>query len=194
MPDDEEESLEVRFLKANANKDYMAGVLADCIRNCMRGVASSSDPTSAGYRATQEFLQLLKLMRFAGDDIRVGQLFADAIDDIRPKRTDDIFNEPEHAAHRYFEWTIDDAAMTGMQFVVEKSCHDNAAKGRAGRRKSDFLSSLRQIDEARRSMNEDWDKRRAKDAAAGVSAKDRALATLAAAKSTNKARKARKKV
>ena len=27
---------EVSFLKVNANKEYITGVLADCIRNCMR--------------------------------------------------------------------------------------------------------------------------------------------------------------
>ena len=97
MPEDDADSLEVRFLKANANKDYMAGVLADCIRNCMRGVASG-DSSSAAYRASQDFLRLIKLTKFAENGVPLMQLFADAINEIRPDRTDDIGNTETFAS------------------------------------------------------------------------------------------------
>lgn len=192
MAEDDELNREDRFYKANANNEYMAAVLADCIRNCMLGVASSGEPSSAAYKAAQDFLQLIKLMKHV-ENVPLTGLFSDAIDEIRPLRTDDIFKEPEHAASRYFDWTISHAAMTGIQFVVESSCHDNAAKGRASKRQSNFLDALRSIEDARKDMNADWEKRRAKDAAAGISSMDRARTTLAAMKATKKPRKPRKK-
>jgi hypothetical protein len=102
MSDDESESWKVRFLKANANKDYMAWVLADCIRNCMRGVgtAFSGDPSSAAYRASEDFVKLIDLMKYAGDDVRLRQLFVDAIEEIRPVRADGDIGNDETFARR----------------------------------------------------------------------------------------------
>lgn len=146
MPEDESDSWEVPFLKANANKDYMAEVLADCIRNCMRGVASG-DPSSAAFRASQDFAKLIKLIKYAEMPVPIMQLFAQAIDEIRPDRTDDIGNK-ETFAERYVEISIFSAASSGIQYIVERSCSDNAANGRSSRRRSEFLDSLRHIKEA----------------------------------------------
>ena len=174
MTEDDGDSLEVRFLKANANKEYMAGVLADCIRNCMRGVAAG-EPSSAAYKASQDFLSLIKLLKYAETGVPLMQLFVDAIDEIRPTRTDDIGNA-ETFAERYFESSILSSAQSGIQFIIERSCHDGAAKGRASRRESDFLSSLRRIEEARTEMNKNREKRWANQSPASRIAKKRTLA------------------
>ncbi len=158
MPDEDSDSFEDRFFKANANNEYIAGVLADCIRNCMRGIASG-DPSSAAYKASQDFLSLIKLLKYAENGVPLMQLFLDAIDEIRPSGTDDIGNQ-ETFAQRYYESSIIIAAQSGIQLVVESSCHDRAAKGRASRRERDFLGSLRDIDEARTEMNKYWESRR----------------------------------
>jgi len=177
MSDDGGDSWKVRFLKANANKDYMAGVLADCIRNCMRGVgtAFSGDPASAANRASEDFAKLIELMKYAGDDVRLRQLFVDAISEIRPIRPDGDIGNDETFARRSFESSKLSAAMSGIQFIVERSCRDNAAKGRASRRESDFLDSLREIDEDREEMIRDREKRQASQGTSPSSDVDRAL-------------------
>jgi hypothetical protein len=81
--------------------------------------------------------------------------------------------------------------MSGIQFIVERSCRDNAAKGRASRRESDFLNSLRHIDEDRKEMNRDREKRQASQATSPSSDVDRALAekTLASVMRSMRSRK-----
>jgi len=143
-----------QFLKANANHDYMAGVLADCIRHCMRGVAAG-DPSSPAYKATQEFEKLLKLMRHA-DGVYLYKLFADAIDEVRPKQPK---LGGDWRASKYFDHTVMRAAQDGIQFVVESSCGDNAARGRASKRESNFLDAMRRIEEAREEMRKEADAR-----------------------------------
>ena len=41
------------------------------------------------------------------------------------------------------------AARRGMKYLVERSCSDNAARGRASRREREFLSAIKAIDEVR---------------------------------------------
>jgi len=41
------------------------------------------------------------------------------------------------------------AAQKSIQMIVERSCHDNAARGRANRREDEFVSAVRDIEELR---------------------------------------------
>ncbi len=145
MADDDD--LGEQFLQANSNVDYMASHLADCLRNCMRAVAAT-EPSSATYKAVQDFDMLLKLL-VRSKGIRFGELFDKAIAELRPERA-----EPtgEGSAYRYYEHTILTAAETGLQLLVESSCADNAAKGRTSSRRSDFLSAIKSIDEAHKGV------------------------------------------
>ena len=45
------------------------------------------------------------------------------------------------------------AAQMGLRYLVEKSCDDNAARGRASRREEEFRSAVGRIDEARDCRN-----------------------------------------
>src|SRR5262249_34892225 len=88
----------------------------------------------------------------------------------------------ETFARRHFESSILSAANSGVQFIVEKSCHDGFAKALASRRQSDFLRSVDYIDQARAAMNRDWEKRRTSQGAPNTSYVDQALAATKAAK------------
>jgi len=175
MPEDESDSWEVRLLKANATEDYMAEVLADCIRNCMRGVASG-DSSSAVFRASQDFAKLIKLIKYTETRVSVMQLFADAIDEIRPNCMEDIGNK-DTFFERYVDISIFSAASSGIQYIVERSCADNAAKGRASRRKSEFLGSLRHIKEAQEERSREWKQRRVDEQASRNDATNRVTPT-----------------
>jgi hypothetical protein len=139
-----------RFLKANANVDFMATRLADCLRNCMRAVAAG-DPTSPRYRAVEDFDMLLKLI-VRSEGVPLHELFEKAIDELRPERLSLDQLSSEWRAEYCYERSIMSAAESGLQFLVESSCADNAARGRASRRESDFLSAIRRIEAARQDM------------------------------------------
>lgn len=173
MSDDE--SWEERHLKANANEAYMAGVAAELIRNCMRGVAAQNN-ANAAYGATKEFVTLVKLIRYL-PGANLMQIFSDAINEIRPPRDDDIGNK-ETFADRYYERSIHSAATAGVRFLVEQSCRDNAAKGRSSRRESEFLDALGRIEQARANMAEQRGKRLALDAPSATDIAERALASI----------------
>lgn len=123
------------FLRANADIDYMSGRLADLIRNCMRSIAAA-DSGRRTYQALEDFQALLTLIRYS-DGVSGHQLFTQAIDELRP--------EPRDTLDR----AILDAAKCGIQFLIEMSCSDNAAGGRASTRRMKFLDSLKRIEEVR---------------------------------------------
>jgi hypothetical protein len=140
------------FLKANANLDYMANRLADCLRNCMRAVAAG-DAASPCYRAVRDFEVLLKLI-VRSDGVPLYALFEKAIDELR-RKSDDLSRDEvssEWRADRYYERSIVGAAESGLQFLVESSCMDNAAGGRASTRKRNFLLAIKNVEEARQEM------------------------------------------
>ena len=136
MSDDED--FGEQFLQANANVDCMAHKLADCLRNCMRAVATN-DPSSAAFNATQEFDLFLKLL-VRSEGVRLGILFDKAIEAIRPVQPD--FTS-ELSAYDEYAQSIMQAAQDGIRYLVENSCGDNAARGRTSQRKSDFLSAIK---------------------------------------------------
>jgi hypothetical protein len=125
-----------RFLELNANVDYMAGRLADMIRHCMRSIASSDGGRYQALEALQDFVVLRKLIDYSVD-VSFYEVFEKALADLRV-RSDDVLDE-----------AILDAAKTGLQLLIELSCSDGAARGRASKRRQDFLDALKHIDEAR---------------------------------------------
>jgi hypothetical protein len=133
---DDEGDLGDRFLRLNANVDYMAEELAEILRSCMRS-AASGDPTSQTYRAAQTFQTLLKLIKYS-DGVSTYELFEKAIISIS---VDSERDGVESA-------TIQ-AAQMGMRYLVEKSCGDGAAGGRASKRQAEFFSAINGIEEAR---------------------------------------------
>ncbi len=141
---DDEESLGEQFLGANANVEYMAHKLADCLRNSMRAVAAGN-PASASFRAVQDFDMVLKLL-VRSKGVSLHDLFDKAIEEIRPKPFDPAVDEP---LYRYRENRIRCAAQSAIQMVVERSCDDNAAHGRANRREAEFLNAVREIEDVR---------------------------------------------
>jgi len=52
-----------------------------------------------------------------------------------------------------------EAAKSGVKFLVERSCDDNAARGRSSRRLREFLDDVRYLDEARQEARRKQDSR-----------------------------------
>lgn len=158
MADDKNDA-EERFLKANANADFMANRLAECLRNCMRAVAGG-DSSSGVYRAAQDFDILLKLLVHS-EGVRLSELFGKAIEEIKPSP---LQISGEWLASKDYDHAIISAAQSGLQLLVESSCADNAARGRASQRERSFLQSIKDIEEARQEMvreaDEKWKSRK----------------------------------
>lgn len=133
---EDDENLGDQFLRINANVDYMAGELAEILRNCMRA-AASGEPTSQTYRAAQGFQTLLKLIGYS-ESVRTYELFEKAIASIT------VENERDGV-----ESATIHAAQMGMRYLVEKSCGDGAARGRASKRQDEFFAAIKEIEEAR---------------------------------------------
>jgi hypothetical protein len=125
-----------RFLKANANPDFMAQQLADLLRNCVRAAAATSDPTSQTYRASETLKFLIQLMSRA-ESIQPFELVEKAVGQITVDGDDDPVNE-----------AVIHAAKMGTRFLVEESCDDNAARGRAAKRRDEFLQAIKWVEEA----------------------------------------------
>ena len=121
--------------RLNANVDYMASQLADMIRSCMRSSASS-EGNSRTYQALEKFQLLLKLIGYS-EGIKGYELFEKALEEFKYETDDEI----DRAILR--------AAKTGMQYLIELSCSDPAAGGRASKRQYAFLDALKCIDHAR---------------------------------------------
>ncbi|MBI1650125.1 hypothetical protein [Hyphomicrobium sulfonivorans] len=135
-----------RFLKANANVDYMASVLAQMLRNCMRASASQ-DPAGQTYEAMQNYMTLQKLVGYS-EGVKAYELFEKAIAELR---IDEQNNRVDAA--------IVHAAKMGLRVLVEKSCYDGAAGGRASRREDEFLNAIERIEPAREEERKKWEQR-----------------------------------
>jgi hypothetical protein len=134
------------FLDANANVEYMAHVLADCLRHSMRATIAN-DQTAGGYRASEEFKALLDLM-VRSKGLRLYDLFDRAIAKLRLGQAD----LRERSAYQKYEDAIVAAAQAGLGLLIESSCADNAAAGRASKRQRSFLDSIKYIEVARQEM------------------------------------------
>jgi len=137
MPDNDDFDFSGEFTKANANLDYIAAQFADVIRHLMRAI-SSDDPSSGIYNATRSMNSVAELLSKTEEKFGFYQLFSKALEEFR----DDVEwgtseHDIVHTAHR------------GIKYIVERSCTDNAARGRASRRRDEFLSATRMIEEMR---------------------------------------------
>jgi hypothetical protein len=132
------------FLNENANVSYIADRLTECIRNCMRAIASQ-DAGSASYRAAEDFKLVLSLL-VRSKSVGIQDLFNRAVAELTPR-----YPEISGAENRY-QRRILNAAESGLQLLVETTCKDNAARGRTAKREASFLSSIEQIEEARVQM------------------------------------------
>jgi len=127
-----------RFLKANANPGHIASRFADVLRNLMRSVAAN-DPSRALYYAAEDMKFVADLLERCEQPMSWHSLFADAVENIQrmlPEDTDD---------KRYSR-----AAQDGVKYLVESSATDNAARGRASRRLSEFIATIEYSRDARR--------------------------------------------
>ncbi|RWL85672.1 MAG: hypothetical protein EOR67_21625 [Mesorhizobium sp.] len=137
------------FLRANANLDFISYQFADVVRNLMRA-AASSDPSSAVYKAAEKMNFVADLLSRTEEKFGFYHVFEKAITEL----TDSTEQE------RGVETAIVAAAKDGMKFLVERSCDDNAARGRTSRRRQEFLSSIRWIEEERESNRRAWKDRK----------------------------------
>jgi hypothetical protein len=125
------------FLKANANLDFIASQFADVLRNLMRALAAH-DPSAATYRAAEQMNFVVQLLSRTDEKFGFFALFGRTVEFMNDKReTPDV------------EGAIIEAAKSGVRFLVERSCDDNAATARSSRRRDEFLNAVRYIDEAR---------------------------------------------
>lgn len=115
-----------KFLRANANSEFIGSRFADLTRDLMRSFASR-DGTSGLHDAAQRFAFILDLLGHADAPIVARDVIAAVLDDLRS--SDGIKNETDR---------IIDAARAGLKFLVESSCHDTAANGRASRQRARF--------------------------------------------------------
>lgn len=149
MHDDED------FLRVNANTDYMAGVLADCLRDCMRAVAADS-PDDRRNRGVQHFSTLLRQFKH-WQEPNLYDLFGKAIDELRPSHPD------QYDDRKAIERAYIVAAERGIRFLTELTASDPAAGGRASRRQSEFMTAIKWIDEAVERSHRYYDAQRAAD-------------------------------
>lgn len=137
------------FLRANANLDFISYQFADVIRNLMRA-AAANDPSSAVYKAAEKMDFVADLLSRTEEKFGFYRVFDKAIAELRDS------DERESGV----ETAIVAAAKDGMKFLVERSCDDNAAHGRASRRRQEFLSALRWIEDERESNRRAWRERK----------------------------------
>jgi len=135
MPDNE--NFSEAFTKANANFDFIAAQFADVLRHLMRAV-SSDDPTSGAYHAAQSMNFVADLLSKTEEKFGFYHLFLKALEEFRD---DSEWGSSEH--------DIVHAANRGIKYIVERSCSDNAARGRASRRQDEFLTAVKMIEEMR---------------------------------------------
>ena len=124
-----------QFTRANANLDFIAAQFADVLRNLMRA-ASSDDPSDGAFRASQQMDFVVELLSKTTEKFGFYHLFMKSIEEFK--------DDTEWASVEHTEIA---AARRGMKYLVERSCSDSAARGRASRRRTEFLSAIKHIDE-----------------------------------------------
>lgn len=137
------------FLRANANLDFISYQFADVIRNLMRATAAG-DPSSTIYKAAEKMNFVADLLSRTDEKFGFYHVFEKAVSDLR--------NDDDRESN--VETAIVAAAKDGVKFLVERSCDDNAARGRASRRRQEFLSAIRWIEEERESNRRGWKDRK----------------------------------
>lgn len=106
------------------------------LRSCMRGI-SSEDSASGTYKALQDWNDVLRLLSYS-DGVSGYEVLEKAISEFGWHRENDPIDR-----------AVVDAAKTGLQLLIERSCSDGLAGARASKRLYKFLDALKRIDEAR---------------------------------------------
>lgn len=132
---DERQRFMQAFREANANPEFIARHFADVLRDLMRAVAVK-DATLGGqtYKAAQAWEEMEQLLALADPKIDMRTIFDLAVDDIRAGLA--VAENDERGQLRL------DVARAATQFLIEKSCADNAATARASGRWDRLLHSL----------------------------------------------------
>jgi hypothetical protein len=128
---------EEALLRANATPDNIAVELADVLRDLMRAVAAN-DSGGGVYRAATRMSRAMELIEHCPERLSWSRLLKDAVEDIRDAGRIDELDEP-------VIW----AARAGLRYLVEQSCDDNAARGRASQRETAFLDEIAAIERRR---------------------------------------------
>jgi tetratricopeptide (TPR) repeat protein len=117
------------FLKANANREFIADQMADVFRELLRALSSDN---GSGYSAAEKMDFAGELLKRCDEPLSWWQLFDDAIKIIRASQSVDSYTaDYMHIAKR------------GMKYFVESSATDNAAKGRAATRLRDLQQAIK---------------------------------------------------
>ena len=114
----------------------MGSALADVIRRIVR--ASFQNRGDEAYYATESLGHLIDLMA-AANGVSMREIVQEAITDLHV--------EPDQSEIDQERLNIASAA---TQFMIERSCDDNAARARAERRWDNFENELRWREEARK--------------------------------------------
>lgn len=135
------------FLKANARNDYIAGEVEDLLRILMRGIASENPSANVG-KAVEKLRWIIDLvMRCENLDARV--ILESAMEGISETDDDDELDR-----------AFIGAAKDGLMFLIENSAHDGFARGRASKRRSNFMRSIEHIDRVREKKRSEWEAKR----------------------------------
>lgn len=136
---DEGESFSQADLKAHANPEFIASVFADVLRNLMRAVSVRDDALiSQTHKAAVDMMVVDQLLAMADPKIDMRTIFRLAVDDIRAGLV--VADDEDDR-----EWAELRLAQVATQYLIEKSCRDRGAKGRAGdrwNRLADRLNAL----------------------------------------------------
>lgn len=135
LPEDYRE----RFLRANANPEYVSSLFANVLRRLMRAVGAQSHWEPAR-QAAAEIYELIEFMQHAEKPFTLYEVFEKAVEEIR-----EGLPEEDGFRDRYVY-----AAMAGLMFLVEASAPDNAARGRASKRLQSFISAMESALDRRR--------------------------------------------
>ncbi len=125
------------FLKSNANLEFISLQFADVIRDLMRAAVASDGGAAAVSRAARQMKFVVDLLSQTEEKFGFHHIFQRAISDINI----DAFNHPERDALI--------AAQDAVKYLVESSCHDAAARGRASRRLAEFYRAIPMIEDGR---------------------------------------------
>lgn len=139
MPKDD--NFREAFLTANANLEFISSQFADVIRDLMRA-AAATEPSAAVYRAAEKMNFVAELLSRAEEKFGFQDIFEKAVLEIN------FEGEKESSVER----AVVAAAEDGVRFLVERSCVDNAARGRTSKRRQDFLQSMKWIEAEREAM------------------------------------------
>lgn len=129
-----------QFLKANANPEFITHRFADVVRDLMRCVAAD-EPSRPLYSAAEGMKFVMELLKRCENPVTWYSIFTSAVASIHQML-------PEDGDDRLYLR----AARDGLKYLVESSATDNAARGRASRRLSEFISM---IESSRRSTRGD---------------------------------------